>query len=80
MENEKDKVREHYSPEHTPNPPQTVDPSLRKERNEPDKPVESPEGSDRRKPSDEDEKKEKAGEGEKRLGESETEINDETTI
>jgi hypothetical protein len=77
MKQDKNKIKEPYSPEHTPNPPQIIDPSLPKERNERDEPVENrgkdkQQGTDSQKP-----KKEKKP---KLLGESETEIDDETTI
>ena len=85
MENKKDKIKEPYPPEQTPNPPQVIDPNRRNEEGEREAPVENKQGSRNdprnegeqvgRKPdNEENEKKEKL------LGESETEIDDETTI
>lgn len=78
MENEKDrnKIREPYTPEGTPNPPQIIDPSYKEEQRD-----KSTSASNKQQPGDKREptagdKKEKK----KILGESETEINDETTI
>ena len=79
MENEKErsKIREPYTPEGTPNPPQIIDPSSRDERKEKDKPDHNKtrEAGNESKPTHESEDGK-----EKLLGESETEIDDETTI
>jgi hypothetical protein len=69
---DKNKTKEPFRPEKTPNPPQAVDPNIRNERNENNAPVEDPKrnakGGQQQKDSG------------KRLGESEIEIDDETTI
>jgi hypothetical protein len=39
MKNDKNKIQEPYKPENTPNPPQIIDPSVKKERNENDEPI-----------------------------------------
>lgn len=76
MKEDKKKIKEPYHPEHTPPPPQIIDPSMRKERNEPDEPVEGRKNEKRQPDSGQKKKEEKP----KLLGESETEIDDETTI
>ena len=74
MENkEKEKIKEPYTPENTPTPPQQIDPSIKNERNE-----SNPAGEDKkRKPASQEEEHQK-GSG-KQLGDP-TEITDETTI
>ncbi len=72
---DKNKVEEPYSPANTPEPPQIKDPSNKTERNEPD-PPQDVDKKNRKGPSNEESGKEEA----KLLGESETEIDDETTI
>jgi hypothetical protein len=79
MENEK-KIKEPYRPEDTPNPPQIIDPNRRN-----DEPGEkNPVRGEKNGPSNEQKETESApaenGKKEKLLGESETEITDETTI
>jgi hypothetical protein len=73
MKRDKNKIQEPYPPEHTPSPPQTVDP-----RGTPGKAEQQPAGkANEQKPEpDKNKKQEKP----KLLGESETEIDDETTI
>ncbi|HEY0743108.1 MAG TPA: hypothetical protein VGD40_16685 [Chryseosolibacter sp.] len=79
MENEKE-IKEPYRPEDTPNPPQIIDPN-RPNNEAGDK---SPVKAERKSPAQQSDNKEtKPGEDskkEKLLGESETEITDETTI
>ena len=41
MKKDKNKIKEPYNPQHTPPPPQIIDPSQRQERGEDDKPVEN---------------------------------------
>lgn len=81
MEDDRKKIREPFPPEQTPSPPQIIDPSNRKERNEDDMPIENPKqpnASGRsEKPGDDDKRKSK--DHQKLLGD-ETEIEDETTI
>jgi hypothetical protein len=73
MENDKRKIEEPFDPERTPPPAQEMDPNVRNENNR-KQPGDKP-AADRTKASDEkDEEKIKL------LGESETEITDETTI
>ena len=80
MENEKE-IKEPYRPENTPNPPQIIDPNRR-----PDESTEKEQVKAEKKSSPDqqpDRKNTKPGESEKKeklLGESETEITDETTI
>lgn len=72
------KIKEPYPPEQTPTPPQVIDPSVRKERNEPAEPL-----SAKKRDEGTNEKRKEPGTGEskeKLLGESPTEIDDETTI
>ena len=87
MDNKKDKIKEPYSPEQTPNPPQVIDPNRMNEQGEKQRPVENKQGAanradpknenqSNRKDADKDQNKK----GEKLLGESETEIDDEATI
>lgn len=45
MKNEKTKIKEPYSPENTPNPPQIIDPSQKNERNENEQPIENKQGT-----------------------------------
>jgi hypothetical protein len=81
MENEKNKIKEPFTPDNTPNPPQIIDPNKRNDEpsgKAPMKVEKSPsaqEKSDRKNQKPSSPKKE-----EKLLGESETEITDETTI
>jgi hypothetical protein len=78
MEQDKKKIKEPYPPENTPSPPQIIDPSGRKEKNEDDRPIEGRPQNQKetdRQPVKKDQEKTK-----KLLGESETEIDDETTI
>jgi hypothetical protein len=69
---DKDKVREPFPPEHTPNPPQIIDPNLKNERGERSTPANSNEETE--KPG-----KQQVKDTGKRLGDP-TEIDDETTI
>ncbi len=86
MENDKNKNQEPFRPEETPNPPQIVDPNRPHEQGERKEPVKSEGRQNTRggtgQPAKEFEQPEKAQkeEGKKLLGESETEITDETTI
>jgi hypothetical protein len=41
MKDDKNKIKEPYPAENTPNPPQIIDPSVRKERDQNDQPVEN---------------------------------------
>jgi hypothetical protein len=41
MKDERKNIKEPYHPDNTPNPPQIIDPSKGKERNEPEAPVEN---------------------------------------
>ena len=66
---DKDKVKEPFDPERTPSPAQFPDPGMRTEKDQ----------SNRKAPEAENEKSSEK-KSEKLLGESETEINDETTI
>jgi hypothetical protein len=77
MKQDKSKIKEPYSPENTPSPPQIIEPNQRKERNEGSRPVE-----DRQKNQTTGENKsaQKKEEKPKPLSESETGIDDETTI
>ncbi|HEY0655393.1 MAG TPA: hypothetical protein VGD65_19800 [Chryseosolibacter sp.] len=83
MENEQNKVKEPFSPHETPAPPQIIDPNKRPDEPAKDNPMNagkrsSADQSERKasKPGDQKEEKKE----EKLLGESETEITDETTI
>jgi hypothetical protein len=78
MENDKHKnsIREPFPPENTPVPPQNMDPNLEQDRKNKNKASEN-------QPSGKDEQKSKTPAGNEKpklLGESETEITDETTI
>ena len=70
---DREKIRDPYPAEETPNPPQIIDPNLRNERNEPDAPVE-----DKKKKAEPDKEQQQKDSG-KRLGDP-MEIDDETTI
>jgi hypothetical protein len=76
MKNDKQKIKEPYPPENTPNPPQNIDPNLQGERENQSKPVEN------KRPDNDQKEQSKNPESTKPklLGESETEITDETTI
>ena len=80
MEKEKE-IKEPYKPENTPTPPQIIDPNRRPEEPSDKEPVKAEKKST---PDQErDRKNAKPGESEnkeKLLGETETEITDETTI
>lgn len=80
MENEKE-IKEPFKPENTPNPPQIIDPNKRNDEPGENEPVKAEKKS---KPEQQpDRKNAKPGDvekNEKLLGESETEITDETTI
>lgn len=83
MRNDKNKIQEPFSPEHTPNPPQIIDPSGKDQHNPKENPVkEEPRNSS--KPAGEEKSKEtkKPSEGasKNKLMSEETEISDETTI
>lgn len=88
MKQDKNKIKEPYDPEHTPNPPQDIDPSQRKERGEKEAPVENrqqenrgPAAQPKQKGKPEEEKPDqKKQEKPKLMGESPIEIDDETTI
>jgi hypothetical protein len=69
---DRDKIKEPYTPENTPNPPQVMDPNLRNERGE----TAGTNDKKRAAPAEREEKKESSG---KKLGDQ-TEITDETTI
>lgn len=69
MKNDREKIKEPFTPERTPTPPQVEDPNLRNERNEKGTPEEIHATSN----------KKQHAEGKKKLGDD-TEINDETTI
>lgn len=70
---EREKIREPFDPRETPAPPQIVDPNVSDERNENRAPIEAKKS----KQTPDNSKEEPA---EKLLGESPTEIDDETTI
>jgi hypothetical protein len=80
MKNEKD-IKEPFPAENTPNPPQIIDPNKRNDEPGEKEPVTAEKKST---PGEQPERKnEKPGDAkkeEKLLGESETEITDETTI
>lgn len=75
--NKKEKIEEPYSPIYTPNPPQIIDPRVIPEKNKNIKTGNENEKTDTRNQSKPQKDKE---DNPKRLGESETEIDDETTI
>jgi hypothetical protein len=77
MKQDKNKIKEPYPPENTPSPPQIIDPNQRKERNEDDMPIENRQKNNA---GGENKSTQKGKEKPKLLGESETEIDDETTI
>jgi hypothetical protein len=79
MKQDKNKIKEPYDPEHTPKPPQIIEPNTHEERNDRDEPVEDRK-NDGLQPGSGQEQKKKKEEKPKLLGESETEIDDETTI
>jgi hypothetical protein len=58
MKQDKNKIKEPYPPEKTPNPPQIIDPSKRNEQNENDQPVEN-KGDQSKSKSKEHQKQEK---------------------
>lgn len=76
MKDERKNVREPFDPERTPNPPQTIHPTDKDEKASKDQPAENNKAESDRKPAEGPESKPK----EKLLGESEIEIDDETTI
>src|SRR5688500_16562762 len=69
---DKNKIREPFPAEETPNPPQIIDPNVRNERNEPEGPVDEK----KEKPVPDKDEQQDSG---RRLGDP-TEITDETTI
>jgi hypothetical protein len=73
---DKDKIREPFPPEQTPNPPQIVDPNLKNERGERSAPANN--NQENNKPAEKEENQKIKDTG-KRLGDP-TEIDDETTI
>lgn len=80
MEDERKKIKEPFTPENTPTPPQIIDPNQRN-----DEPAEKAPMKVSKRPASETSERgnQKPGEPkkeEKLLGESETEITDETTI
>lgn|GEM_PF-3930228 len=72
MKDKKEKHREPYRPEDTPNPPQIIDPQGEREK---ENPVEGKSASERRKPDPEASK-----DGKQHLLSDESDIEDETTI
>lgn len=82
MKKDKNKIREPYNPEHTPNPPQIIDPSKKKERNEDDPAIEEAR-EDQPKSMRQDKRQNEIAQTKKESGKllgDETEIDDETTI
>jgi hypothetical protein len=75
MKDERKNIKEPYQPDHTPNPPQIIDPSKPNEDSKKESPVENK----RRDESDKQSENPKL-EKPKKLGESEPDIHDETTI
>jgi hypothetical protein len=76
MKDEKKNIKEPYAPESTPNPPQIIDPSRQNEQGERDQPLKTqPTNHD-----GEHKNNNKPAPKKKLLGESEIEIDDETTI
>jgi hypothetical protein len=69
--------KEPYSPENTPPPPQVMNPNGKPENNEKDRPAKGQQKKERSRENKYSQRKQKKS---KLLGESETEINDETTI
>jgi hypothetical protein len=81
MKNEKDKIKEPFNPENTPTPPQIIDPNQRNDEpseKNPRKVDQSPSPKD--KSDRENQKPSNPKKEEKLLGETETEITDETTL
>jgi hypothetical protein len=68
---DKNKIREPFPPEHTPGPPQVLDPTQQNKKQETQKPENK---------KDDKNKKQPQKDSGKRLGESPMEIDDETTI
>jgi hypothetical protein len=79
MEDDK-KIREPFTPENTPNPPQIIDPNKRNDEANEKAPRKTAKPSAENKPERQDQKPDRSEKKEKLLGESETEITDETTI
>jgi hypothetical protein len=78
MKDQKEKVKEPFSPEATPNPPQIIDPSRGAEQGETEQPLKTqPKNQQSEQKPDQ---QSKAQPKKKLPGESETEIDDETTI
>jgi hypothetical protein len=77
MKDQKDKVKEPFPPEATPNPPQIIDPSKESDQGKSKQPLKTqPKNQQAGHKSDQSKSQPKK----KLLGESETEIDDETTI
>ena len=76
MKDDRKNIKEPYQPEHTPNPPQIIDPSKGNEDGKKEAPVENKQRNDKNESQSQNPKLEKP----KRLGESEPDIHDETTI
>lgn len=79
MKDERKNVQEPYRPESTPTPPQVIDPSRHPGEN--DSSNEKQQGKNATPSNEKEQRKNEKGEAkEKLLGESPTEIDDETTI
>jgi hypothetical protein len=80
MEDEKNKIKEPFTPENTPNPPQIIDPNKRNDEPTEKNPMKTSKGPASEKTERANQKPAEPRKEEKLLGESETEITDETTI
>jgi hypothetical protein len=74
MKDERKNIKEPYNPHQTPDPPQIIDPSKRKEEGNKEAPVENKNQNHSAQSEKSEQKKTK------RLGEDEPDIHDETTI
>ncbi len=79
MDKEKN-IKEPYRPEDTPNPPQIIDPNRRNDEPDEKSPMRGEKKSPTGQHEENDSKPAESEKKEKLLGESETEITDETTI
>ena len=79
MKDERKNIKEPYQPDNTPNPPQIIDPSKRNENNEREAPVENKQRDANQQSQEQKAQPKTKEEKPKRLGESQPDINDETT-
>lgn len=78
MENDKNKIKEPFTPENTPNPPQIIDPNKRNDEPAEKTPMKTDKGPSAKEKSERKNQKPASPAKEAKVGESESEISDET--